>query len=146
MGVAREARLDRGGKSFSLPHMANNAGILSKPAPQTLHESIEVTIVMPCLNEAETVAICVQKAIRGLREQCLRRGRGGGQRQHRRFARSRPQGARDVSVSQKGYGNALMGGIAAARGKFVLMGDADDSTTSATSVDLSKNFARAMTL
>ena len=129
MGVAREQRLDPGGASFGLPHMAKGPGAFSEPGTPSPRESLDVTIVMPCLNEAETVATCVQKALRGLRENNLRgevviadNGSTDGSQDLARSA-----GARVVSVEKKGYGNALMGGIAAARGEFVLMGDADDS-------------------
>ena len=90
---------------------------------------VEVSIVMPCLNEAETVARCVEKALGGLRENGIRgevviadNGSTDGSQELARRA-----GARVVAVEKKGYGSALMGGIAAARGKYVVMGDADDS-------------------
>ena len=91
--------------------------------------AIELSVVMPCLNEADTVAVCVEKAVRALREAGIAgevivadNGSTDGSQQ---LAEAR--GARVVPVAAKGYGNALMGGIAAARGRFVLMGDADDS-------------------
>ncbi len=89
----------------------------------------ELSVVMPCLNEAETLAICIKKA-------------------QDFFARENVQGevviadngstdgsikiaedlnARVVHVQAKGYGNALIGGITAAKGTYVMMGDADDS-------------------
>jgi glycosyltransferase involved in cell wall biosynthesis len=84
---------------------------------------------MPCLNEAETVGSCVSKALRALREQNIRGevivadngSTDGSQSIARRL------GARVVHVPDKGYGSALMGGFAAARGVYVIMGDADDS-------------------
>ena len=107
----------------------------NRPAPKPGRSprpsrSCSISIVMPCLNEAETLA--------GLRARGAggdRRGRGGGrgagrrQRQHRRLAGAgRAQPARAWSRSPaRGYGNALAGGIAAARGRYVLMGDADGS-------------------
>lgn len=91
--------------------------------------AVEVSIVMPCLNEAETVARCIEKALRGLRDQGIcgevliaDNGSTDGSQELARRA-----GARVVPVEKKGYGNALMGGIAAARGRYVVMGDADDS-------------------
>ncbi len=91
--------------------------------------AIELSVVMPCLNEADTVSVCVEKAVRALREAGIvgevivaDNGSTDGSQQ---LAEAR--GARVVPVAAKGYGNALMGGIAAARGCFVLMGDADDS-------------------
>lgn len=92
-------------------------------------DEVELSIVIPCLNESETIGICVEKAMRALRENNIvgevlvaDNGSTDGSRE---LATER--GARVVPVPQKGYGHALMGGIAAARGKFVLMGDADDS-------------------
>src|SRR5580700_3281091 len=84
---------------------------------------------MPCLNEAETVATCVRKAIgflaaSGISGEVLVADNGStdGSQQLAQDA-----GARVVPISEKGYGNALMGGIEAARGKYIVMGDADDS-------------------
>lgn len=90
---------------------------------------IELTIVMPCLNEAETLAACVQKARLGLERAGLRgevlvadNGSTDGS-----IALAEKLGARVVHVKEKGYGSALRGGIEAARGKWIIMGDADDS-------------------
>lgn len=84
---------------------------------------------MPCLNEADTVGTCVSKAKCALREHGIQgevvvadNGSTDGSPQIARNA-----GARVVNVTEKGYGRALMAGIAAAQGKYVLMGDADDS-------------------
>src|SRR5579863_453481 len=84
---------------------------------------------MPCLNEAETVATCVRKAIGFLAESGISgevlvadNGSTDGSQ-----ALATEAGARVVPVTDKGYGNALMGGIVAARGKYIIMGDADDS-------------------
>ncbi|MCB1600666.1 MAG: glycosyltransferase family 2 protein [Lysobacterales bacterium] len=89
----------------------------------------EVSIVMPCLNEAETVATCVRKARESLEKHGIEgeiivadNGSTDGSQ-----ALAEAAGARIVDVREPGYGAALMGGIAAARGRFVLMGDADDS-------------------
>src|SRR5688572_210542 len=103
--------------------------------PQTQSEligddgTVELSIVMPCLNEADTLATCIEKAQRSLSENNINGeviiadngSTDGSQEIAQRL------GARLVPVSAKGYGNALMGGIAAARGTYVLMGDADDS-------------------
>src|SRR4051812_15982296 len=91
--------------------------------------SIEVSIVMPCLNEADTLGACIEKAQRALREagitgEILVADNGSSDRSP---DIAREMGARLVHVEEKGYGNALMGGIAAARGTYVIMGDADDS-------------------
>src|SRR5689334_17977363 len=91
--------------------------------------SVELSIVMPCLNEAETLENCIRKAQRSLKENDIRGeviiadngSRDGSQQIACRL------GARVVSVDAKGYGDALMGGIQAARGEYVVMGDADDS-------------------
>jgi glycosyltransferase involved in cell wall biosynthesis len=90
---------------------------------------VELTVVMPCLNEAETVATCVRKAVGFLQEHGISgevvvadNGSTDGSQQLATDA-----GARVVPVSEKGYGNALMGGIVAARGRYIIMGDADDS-------------------
>jgi len=90
---------------------------------------VELTVVMPCLNEAETVATCVRKAMGFLAESGISgevliadNGSTDGSQQL-----AEAEGARVVDVKDKGYGNALMGGIVAAHGKYVIMGDADDS-------------------
>jgi glycosyltransferase involved in cell wall biosynthesis len=90
---------------------------------------LELTILMPCLNEVETIATCVRKA-RGFLERAgiagevlvADNGSSDGSVEVARHA-----GARVVRVAQKGYGNALLGGLRAAHGRFVIMGDADDS-------------------
>ena len=90
---------------------------------------MELTVVMPCLNEAETVATCVRKANgflarSGISGEVVVADNGSTDGSQ---ALAEKAGARVVPVSDKGYGNALMGGIVAARGKYVIMGDADDS-------------------
>ncbi|HYM66416.1 MAG TPA: glycosyltransferase family 2 protein [Patescibacteria group bacterium] len=84
---------------------------------------------MPCLNEAETLARCIQKAQHVIEDQGLAgevvvadNGSTDGSQ-----AIARELGARVVEVPARGYGSALIGGIAASRGRFVIMGDADDS-------------------
>jgi len=91
--------------------------------------AVELSVVMPCLNEADTLATCIDKA-RAAFAECGCAGEiivadNGSEDGCPEIARS--AGARVVRVEEKGYGNALMAGIAAARGRFVIMGDADDS-------------------
>ena len=91
--------------------------------------SVEVSIVMPCLNEAETLATCIQKAQRaiehaGLEAEIIVADNGSTDGS---VVIARELGARVVEVSRKGYGSALLGGIEAAQGELVVMGDADDS-------------------
>lgn len=90
---------------------------------------MEVTILMPCLNEADTLEICIKKALQGLQEAAVSgevviadNGSYDGSPEIAQCC-----GARVVHVPEKGYGSALMAGIEAARGRFVIMGDADDS-------------------
>ena len=84
---------------------------------------------MPCLNEAETLATCIVKAKNFLGRSSLSGevliADNGSTDGSQRIAAS--FGARVVPVAEKGYGAALLGGIAAARGRFIIMGDADDS-------------------
>ena len=107
---------------------------------ETLHRSVrspeqasdaevELSVVMPCLNEADTIATCIHKARRGLADAGIvgeiivaDNGSTDGSQE---IASS--LAARVVPVVEPGYGAALMGGIAAARGRWVIMGDADDS-------------------
>jgi glycosyltransferase involved in cell wall biosynthesis len=95
---------------------------------------MELTIVMPCLNEAETVGTCVRKA----REYLEREGIEGEVLIADNGSTDGSQdlalqaGARVVTVPAKGYGNALAGGIRAARSPYVAMGDCDDSYDFAT--------------
>ncbi len=84
---------------------------------------------MPCLNEADTLEVCIEKAKRAITENNIAaeiiiadNGSTDGS-----IEIAERCGARVVHVESKGYGNALMGGICAARGKYVIMGDADDS-------------------
>ena len=91
--------------------------------------AVELTILMPCLDEAETLAVCIGKAQRfltraGMRGEVLIADNGsidGSQ------AIARSLGARVVDVPARGYGAALNGGIEAAAGRYIIMGDADDS-------------------
>ena len=91
--------------------------------------TVEVSIVIPCLNEADTLETCLKKAQRALCEHNIRGEiivADNGSTDGSQTIATR-MGVRIVHVEAKGYGSALMGGIAAAHGKFVIMGDADDS-------------------
>ena len=106
------------------PGQLPSSGSSSDPA-----NSLELTILMPCLNEAETVATCVRKA-RGFLDRTGIKGEvlvadNGSSDGSPELARA--AGARVVSIAQTGYGCALLGGIRAAHGRFVIMADADDS-------------------
>ncbi len=90
---------------------------------------IELTILMPCLNEVETVGVCVEKAMgyltsRNIEGEVLVADNGStdGSQDVAQMA-----GARIVHVNEPGYGNALRGGLTVAQGEKVIMGDADDS-------------------
>lgn len=90
---------------------------------------IELTILMPCLNEEKTVAFCIEEAKRfvsenGIDAEILIADNGSTDNSPKI---AEEHGARVVSVPEKGYGNALMGGIRAARGKYIIMGDCDKS-------------------
>ena len=92
-------------------------------------DTIELSIIMPCLDEAETLAVCVDKAQSYLERSGIAgeviiadNGSTDGSQDL-----ARAHGARVVDVPARGYGSALMGGIEAARGEYVIMGDADDS-------------------
>ncbi len=90
---------------------------------------MELSIIMPCLNEGETLEACIVKAQRALREGNIRGeiiiADNGSTDNSREIAER--CGARVARINARGYGNALMGGIAAAQGKYIMMGDADDS-------------------
>ena len=92
-------------------------------------QNIELSVVIPCLNEADTLADCVRTAQKAIRENRIAgevivadNGSNDGSAEI-----AVKLGARLVHVPAKGYGSALMGGITAARGEFIIMGDADGS-------------------
>jgi glycosyltransferase involved in cell wall biosynthesis len=106
-----------------------NASLRTKNVSEHDGYPLELSIVMPCLNEADTVGICILKAQAAIHKLNLNaeiviadNGSTDGSQDL-----ARDLGARVVHVSERGYGNALMGGITASRGRFVIMGDADDS-------------------
>lgn len=105
---------------------ASAENMANATAPGT---EVELTILMPCLNEALTLGICIDKASRylsasGIAGEVLIADNGSTDGSQ---AIARERGARVVSIAQRGYGAALIGGITAARGRFIIMGDADDS-------------------
>jgi glycosyltransferase involved in cell wall biosynthesis len=106
-----------------------NTVCIDQPAINGEASALELSIVMPCLNEADTLEVCIDKARRALSSHHIEgeiivadNGSTDGSQ-----AIAERMGARVISVEEKGYGNALMGGIAAARGEYIIMGDADDS-------------------
>src|ERR1017187_586378 len=94
-----------------------------------MSEKCELTVLMPCLNEAETLGTCIFKARAflersGIDGEVLIADNGSTDGSQ---VIAHEQGARVVDVPVRGYGSALQGGIEAARGRFVIMGDSDDS-------------------
>lgn len=92
-------------------------------------QPLELSIVMPCLNEARTLEVCIQKATNflqraGVHGEVIVADNGSTDGS---VEIAKNMGAEVVHVAEKGYGSALMGGIAAARGKYIIMGDSDDS-------------------
>lgn len=92
-------------------------------------ESLELTILMPCLNEAETIENCIKKAKKSLEENHIDgevlvadNGSNDGSQEI-----AKKSGARVISVSRKGYGSALIEGTKKAFGKYCIIGDSDDS-------------------
>src|SRR5438309_6256414 len=103
--------------------MTGQARVASDP------ECLEVSVVIPCLNEANSIGICVSKAMNAFQAAKLRgevvvadNGSTDGS-----IEIAEKLGARVVRVAARGYGSALRAGIIAARGAFIVMGDADDS-------------------
>lgn len=92
-------------------------------------EALDVSVVMPCLNENATIGTCVSKALHAIKKLNLRGevivGDNGSTDGSQEIASAR--GARVVLIAKRGYGAALQGAIAVARGRFVFMGDSDDS-------------------
>ena len=92
--------------------------------------SVELSIVMPCLNEAETLATCIRKAHEGAKGAQVDQyeiivADNGSEDGSQDIARA--EGAIVVDVPVRGYGAALIAGINAAKGKYVIMADSDDS-------------------
>jgi glycosyltransferase involved in cell wall biosynthesis len=109
--------------------MTTAAEVQLATSKQQTVDDLELSVVMPCLNERATVGTCVKKALRamvrhGIRGEVIVADNGSTDGSQQIAMKS---GARVVPIETRGYGSALRGGIAAAQGRFVLMGDADDS-------------------
>ncbi len=106
---------------MALPEIAEASDTL--PSEQQQVKEIELSVVMPCLNEAETLGTCVRKALQAFHQAGIAGevvvADNGSTDGSQKIAED--LGARVVEVPFKGYGNALMGGIAAAAGKYVIM-------------------------
>lgn len=121
MQLARvdDQAIDAGDHTWSAP----------RTQPLLAVAGLELTILMPCLNEARTIVACIRKAQtflarHGVRGEVLVADNGSSDGSQ---ALARAQGARVIEVPERGYGSALRAGIVAAAGRFVIMGDADDS-------------------
>ncbi|TWU50829.1 Undecaprenyl-phosphate 4-deoxy-4-formamido-L-arabinose transferase [Rubripirellula tenax] len=94
-----------------------------------MNDNLELSVVMPCLNEADTLGICIEKALRAMSDAGINGevliADNGSTDASKSIAQS--LGARTIDVAERGYGAALMHGIEASHGKYVIMGDADDS-------------------
>jgi glycosyltransferase involved in cell wall biosynthesis len=94
-----------------------------------MNNKIELSIIMPCLNEAETLGACIKKAQFYIVQEDISGeiivADNGSKDKSQEIAVQ--MGARLVHINERGYGSALQGAIAAAQGKYIIMGDADDS-------------------
>jgi glycosyltransferase involved in cell wall biosynthesis len=128
VGKARARYLDSAGTRNRAPLTTRDA-LATVPRLTATPDALELSVVIPCLDEADTIETCVRKAVATMGEHGVRGevvvadngSRDGSQ------ALAEAAGARVVAVAERGYGQALMTGIAAAHGRFVIMGDADDS-------------------
>lgn len=107
----------------------NWEGIDNSQMEKNEKTELELTILMPCLNEAETLEVCIKKALKSLEENKIKgevlvadNGSTDGSQDIATKA-----GARLIHVPKKGYGSALIEGTKKAYGKYIIMGDADDS-------------------
>src|SRR4029453_3956589 len=111
-------------------------------------DSVDLSIVMPCLNEAETLGGCIEKARLGIERSSVRGeiviADNGSNDDSVLIAEK--LGARVVHVKEKGYGNALRGGIQAASGKWIIMGDADESYDFSETTRFGKKFQEGFDL
>jgi glycosyltransferase involved in cell wall biosynthesis len=109
-------------ETFSHPQRSINDGLQD-------HDAVDVSVVMPCLNEEDSVGLCVRKAWEGIRKTGLRgevivSDNGSTDRS---VTAAEAAGARVVHQPRRGYGNAYIHGFRAARGHIIVMGDSDDS-------------------
>ena len=127
----RGGRYRRSGLTVPRPAPALDLVGVGSDLPQRSQAAthVELTVLMPCLNEAETVATCVRKAVsflaaHGVAGEVVVADNGSSDASQ---ALAEAEGARVVQVSERGYGRALIGGILAAHGRYIIMADADDS-------------------
>lgn len=118
-----------GGERYDSPMRTVVTSEGPQPAGSAEARPVEVSVVIPCLNEANSLALCIDKAINAFRQAGLSgevviadNGSTDGS-----VELAERHGARVIPVAQRGYGAALQAGIAATRGPFIIMGDADDS-------------------
>src|SRR4051794_37155827 len=111
-----------------VPSTVTARTILASKMEESAARRAEFSVVIPCLNEVRTVGRCIAKAQESFRRMGLSaeivvadNGSADGSQ-----AVARESGARVVAVAQRGYGNALAAGIAAANGRYIIMGDGDD--------------------
>ena len=94
-----------------------------------LREPIELSVIIPCLNEADTLETCIKKTQKAIRDNGIRGevivADNGSTDGSLKIAKG--LGVSIIIVKEKGYGSVLQGGIEASHGKFIIMGDADDS-------------------
>ncbi len=125
----RSAREEASGAPMPSPQRPRDPAVLQDRPSIDGPRTVELSIVMPCLNERETLPLCIRKAqqvlaARGIQGEVIVADNGSTDGSGEVALLS---GARVVSVQERGYGSALMGGIDAARGKYIVIGDADDS-------------------
>jgi len=114
---------------MKMPHPATIVSARPAEILETVSGTVDVSVVMPCLNESLTLGTCIKKAQAtidrlGVRGEIIVADNGSSDGSQ---SLAESLGARVVPIKTRGYGSALRGGIAAARGKYVIMGDSDDS-------------------
>jgi len=114
---------------MKMPHSATIVSTRPAEIVETVSGTVVVSVVMPCLNESLTLGTCIKKAQAtidrlGVRGEIIVADNGSSDGSQ---SLAESLGARVVPIKTRGYGSALRGGIAAARGKYVIMGDSDDS-------------------